>query len=249
MTSTTTCNAIKKDGKKCCFKSKPGSCFCGVHKNYIDTSKSLFTEDIKDEIKKEQMTIKFMDGSNIMVDKGTPVNKIITHIKTVRGKGNTEKYQLFRINQEDALKLYEMTDDEELFCLVEEVKESKFKTAQSLFIYSARTDGNEKMPDILSSKHPCNLNPTEPEFKYPVCREFQILKRTKCFVTVYDSKWFKQMNGGTAWVASIHHGEERVKIYETHAYGETFHLNWQERMFKATDMFDCPHYDEDIHGV
>jgi hypothetical protein len=236
--TTTTCNAIKKDGKKCCFKSKPGSCFCGVHKNYIDTSKPLFSEDIKDEIKKEQMTIKFMDGSNIMVDKGTPVNKIITHIKTVRGKGNTEKYQLFRKDEEDALTLIEMTNDDELFCLFEEVEDSEFKAGQRLFIYSSMIDGDEVKPTIYSSKHPCYLNPTEPEFKYYACREFQIVKRTKCFVTVCANPWFKQMNGGNGWVTGTHSSEDRVKIYETHADGETFHLNWQERTFKATDMFD-----------
>jgi hypothetical protein len=236
--TTTTCNAIKKDGKKCCFKSKPGMNFCGVHKNYIDTSKPLFTEDIKDEIKKEQMTIKFMDGSSIMLDKGTPVNKIITHIKTVRGKGNTEKYQLFRINQEDALTLIEMTDDNELFCLFEEVKESKFKSGQRLFIYSSMIDGNEVKPTIYSSKHPCYLNPTEPEFKYAVCREYSIVKRTKCFVSVYSSIWFKQMNGGTVWIISPNHRETKTKINDSNAVGEVFFLNSNVDMFKATDMFD-----------
>jgi hypothetical protein len=46
---TTICVAIQKNGKKCCNKSKNKWLnLCGVHKNYIDKSKSLFEEDNKE---------------------------------------------------------------------------------------------------------------------------------------------------------------------------------------------------------
>jgi len=53
MKSTTTnnkllCQAIKKNGKPCQYKARCSSKYCGHHKNYIDTSKSLFTEEEED---------------------------------------------------------------------------------------------------------------------------------------------------------------------------------------------------------
>lgn len=44
---TKMCEAIKNNGRNCSYKAKPNSCFCGVHKNFIDTSKPLFTEEEK----------------------------------------------------------------------------------------------------------------------------------------------------------------------------------------------------------
>ena len=39
------CQAVKKDGNPCKWKAKCDSKYCGVHKDYVDTSKPLFTEE------------------------------------------------------------------------------------------------------------------------------------------------------------------------------------------------------------
>jgi hypothetical protein len=59
------CEAVKKDGQPCKFKAKPNSCFCGVHKNYIDTSKPLFTEDIEEKEKLSAKKFIYEDGDYI----------------------------------------------------------------------------------------------------------------------------------------------------------------------------------------
>ena len=234
--STTTCNATKKDGKKCCFKSKPGSCFCGVHKNYIDTSKPLFSEDIKDEIKKEQTTIKFMDGSNIMVDKGQQVFKIYEHIMTARGNGYTEEYQLFRINEEDSLKEYDTVDDEELFCLFEEVEESRFKTNQVSYLYSK--GGDIKIEEYNSRYDPQDVNVEDygKESQYTMCREYEVIKRTKCFVMISSKVWFQTDTG--IWWSSINTSEYKVKIYGSDTCDEWFVVPHGHQTVRASQFFD-----------
>jgi len=49
MNTNNKCEAIKKNGVKCCNKARQGSNYCGTHKTYIDNSKSLFEEDMEDE--------------------------------------------------------------------------------------------------------------------------------------------------------------------------------------------------------
>ena len=59
MKSTTNqliCQAIKKDGNQCKWKAKCGSKYCGVHKDYIDTSKPLFTEEQEEDKPEEKET-------------------------------------------------------------------------------------------------------------------------------------------------------------------------------------------------
>jgi len=232
--TTTTCNAIKKDGKKCCFKSKPGSCFCGVHKNFIDTSKPLFTEDIEDEDKPEQMPIKFMDGSIIMVDKGGMVDSMINRIRTVRGNGNTEKYQLFKTGQEDALKRYEIASYDELFCLFEEVKERKFEEKQVLYIYSK----GGVMFDYKSPNHPedIDVEDYDKESQYTMCQAYEVIKRTRCYVKISSKSWFQQQNG--LWWSSINTREYRVKIYDSNTEDEWFDVPNGCTTIKASQVFD-----------
>jgi len=56
------CQAIKKkDGKRCCYKSKYGD-FCGIHRNFINVDKSLFSED--DKQTKITFTINTLNGDN-----------------------------------------------------------------------------------------------------------------------------------------------------------------------------------------
>jgi len=54
------CQAIKKDGKRCCFKSKYGD-LCGVHKRFINSNKSLFSDTTQTKI---TFTINTLNGDN-----------------------------------------------------------------------------------------------------------------------------------------------------------------------------------------
>jgi len=113
-TTTTTqnkfiCQAIKKDGKACKYKAKCGSLYCGVHKNFIDTSKTLFTEeeeindmpeddaeyhlDLDDEEEEEEDeeakkgTYKFMSmtGVNYEITQNTPTLQVYA-VKEIKRK-------------------------------------------------------------------------------------------------------------------------------------------------------------------
>jgi len=55
MNTNNKCEAIKKNGVKCCNKAREGSKYCGVHKAYINNEVSLFEEDEPSEYQKTMM--------------------------------------------------------------------------------------------------------------------------------------------------------------------------------------------------
>ena len=95
------CQAItKKTGLPCKYKARCGSKFCGIHKNFIDTSKSLFTEE------EEETTYKLYDEDGKIyeiTDDSTYfyADEAITKIK--------DKY-----NITDSIVIYKETDGEPL---------------------------------------------------------------------------------------------------------------------------------------
>jgi len=161
------CEAIKKDGSKCSYKSKCGSKFCGVHKNFIDTSKSLFTEEEKVEIKIElknnnnlntnQMTttsdenttllINFFDGSNMTIDNNDlSIEEIKIEIVDEK-KVKISQLALFALGEEDEMEDY--AGEEILFCLFKDAVEIIIKSTTSTG-YGTLDKDFTKMAEILN---------------------------------------------------------------------------------------------------
>jgi len=76
------CQAIKKDGKACKYKAQCGSLYCGVHKKFIDTSKTLHTEE---EAKKGTYKFMSMTGNNYEITQDTPTLQV-NAIKEIKRK-------------------------------------------------------------------------------------------------------------------------------------------------------------------
>jgi hypothetical protein len=171
------CEAIKKDGSKCSYKSKCGSKFCGVHKNFIDTSKSLFTEDIEEE---EKLTLNFMTGENIKINKGYTLDYILNIIKQNNPLDNYH-YSIFKEGGEDKITDYTYKfNDENYFCMPSQ--KFTYEVGTSIYIYN---DPQNDHKVIHSKKSPIILLEENPHYRY-WCY-YQIRKQTKCFVEIYHS--------------------------------------------------------------
>ena len=138
MNTTSICEAIQKNGKKCCNKAKPNSLYCGVHKNYVNTSAYLFSDDEKKiELKNNnkistmtsttekiiELTINFFDGSNMKIDnaKGMNIENIKSEINKVKTDMKTRQMSIFVVGEDDELDKY--NNQELLFCLFKEADE------------------------------------------------------------------------------------------------------------------------------
>ena len=97
------CQAIKKDGNSCKYKAKCNSKYCGVHKNYLDTSKPLFTEDEPDE----GFTIKFnsMDHINhsVVINPTWTTSDVIKDLQDEASLNEAFKYSIFLEGNEEEL--------------------------------------------------------------------------------------------------------------------------------------------------
>ena len=124
MKSTTTkliCQAIKKDGNQCKYKAKCDSKYCGVHKNYIDTSKTLFTEeeeelldavpeypnfedtDEDEEEKEEEEPKKEEPKQELTADNAM----LLASIKKITEQPKTDKLYNYKLNSPDG-KIYKL---------------------------------------------------------------------------------------------------------------------------------------------
>jgi len=176
---TKMCEAIKKDGSKCSYKSKCGSKFCGVHKNFIDTSKPLFTEDIEE---KEKLTLNFMTGDNIKINKGYTIDYILQIISLKYPLDNYKyKYNIFKEGEEDKItdNTYKFNDDN-YFCMPSQ--KFTYEVGTSIYIYHDPEDDHKT---IYSKKSPTILLEEKPHYRY-WCY-YQIRRLTKCFVEIYYS--------------------------------------------------------------
>jgi len=119
MNTTSICEAIQKNGKKCCNKAKPNSLYCGVHKNYVNTSAYLFSDDEKTI----ELTINFFDGSNMKIDnaKGMNIECVKSKINEVKTDMKTRQMSIFVVGEDDELTKY--NNQELLFCLFKEADE------------------------------------------------------------------------------------------------------------------------------
>lgn len=137
-TTTTICEAIQKNGKKCCNKAKSNSLYCGVHKNYVNTSAYLFSDDEKKiELKNNnkistmtsttektiELTINFFDGSNMKIHnaKGMSIEDIRKEINKVKTDIKMKQMSIFVVGEDDELTKY--NNQELLFCLFKEADE------------------------------------------------------------------------------------------------------------------------------
>ena len=199
------CEAVKKDGKPCKFKAKPNSCFCGVHKNYIDTSKSLFTEDIEEG---EKLTLNFMTGENIKINKGHTLDYILNIIKQNNPLDNYS-YSIFRDGAEDKINNnYYKFNDDNYFCLP--AGKSTYEEGDYInkYVINYNIDGKR---EVIYSKE----DPDDFLIKYPNCFRrycYIIFKRTKCYIT-YEGSVYSAKNGKWEWLSHMGWGEKvRISI-------------------------------------
>jgi len=174
------CEATKKNGDPCKFKAQPNSCFCGVHKNFIDTSKPLFTEDIEE---KEKLTLNFMTGENIKINKGHVLDYILNIIKQNNPLDNYN-YSIFRDGAEDKITddTYKFNDDN-YFCMPSQ--KFTYEVGDYIYRYAKFMSGS-----IIHKIY--KLSRTTPnEFLknndgFNDATYYKIVKRSKCFITL---KW------------------------------------------------------------
>jgi len=165
-TETPKCCAITKTGKKCCYKSKQNSLYCGIHKNYINTSKSLFTDEKKIELNINnlkhttmlntteqiiELTINFFDGSNMKIDNAydMSIDDVKIEINGVKTDMKKKQMSLFVVGEEDELTTY--NNQTLLFCLIKEADELIIENDIQIDDYILETD-YEKMDECLTSK-------------------------------------------------------------------------------------------------
>ena len=218
---TTICKAIKKTGKQCSFKTRPNTCYCGVHKNYIDISKPLFSDEVEiiEPNNKPQVIINFMDGSIIITDK-YDYNNIINTIKKERNKPD-EIYSLFSPGEEDEVKIinHDLNYDI-LFCVFSVVV--KYKRTTLTYMYPVDDDMN-------NNKYTTNLTAIPDDAKWMT--KFVVDYITRCYVrftrqsyirVVDDAEWV--INDGNkkyydaGWVLEDGVYTKKYKIHTTN-YG------------------------------
>ena len=141
------CQAIKKDGNPCKYKAKCGSLYCGVHKNYVDTSKPLFTEDEPEG----EFTIKFKSMDNInhslLMDSTWDTSDVVYDLQDEASLDEAFKYSIFlEGNEEELDDTHKYNPKNNYFLMKGENKEfkkkleafknnEKVKTAVNQFIY------------------------------------------------------------------------------------------------------------------
>jgi len=158
-----TCEALKKDGKICGCKTAHNTKYCGRHKNYINSSKSLFSEDEEPS----KLTINFMSGDTIEITDGvilSSIDKIKQHIEIVRDT-KTIKYMLYEQDEEDELTAY--NSQKVLFCLFRELEEKTYNKYMVGAKYS--------IDRIFYGGHSQTI-------------VYTIIKKTKCFITIQNDR-------------------------------------------------------------
>ena len=219
---TKMCEAIKKDGSKCSYKSKCGSKFCGVHKNFIDTSKPLFTEDIEE---KEKLTLNFMTGENIKINKGHTLDYILNSIKLNNPLDNYN-YSIFRDGAEDKItdNTYKFNDDN-YFCMPSQ----KFTYKEGDYIYRYAKFISGKCDDYINKEYICSRTPfnefLEKNDGFNDATYYKIVKRTKCYITL-EYKDFR---------AFMSYGEGGVEL--GNKYGD-YMYNFHTEKFKIHTNID-----------
>jgi hypothetical protein len=221
------CEATKKNGDPCKFKAQPNSCFCGVHKNFIDTSKSLFTEDIEEV---EKLTLNFMTGDNIKINKGYTIDYILQIISLKYPLDNYKyKYNIFKEGEEDKItdNTYKF-NDENYFCMPSQ----KFTYEEGDYIYSYMKVEYE---DMIHQKCISELSKITPnEFLknndgFINAGYFKIVKRTKYFIMV------KKKYG----MAMCKYGEGNVVIEEKYdSLFEDLNYNYKTNKLRITTDAD-----------
>jgi hypothetical protein len=199
------CEAVKKDGQPCKFKAKPNSCFCGVHKNYIDTSKPLFTEDIEEG---EKLTLNFMTGENIKINKGYTIDYILQIICLKYPLDNYKyKYNIFKEGEEDKINNnYYKFNDDNYFCMPSQKFTYKEGDFINKYVIKYSIIGSN---DVIITKE----DPDDFLIKYPKCFRrycYYIKKRTKCYIT-YHRSVYTATSGKWGWL-HCQDWEDKVKI-------------------------------------
>jgi hypothetical protein len=230
------CEAIQKNGKKCLFKAKPNG-LCGVHKNYINTSKPLFTEEkiekkielkINDKINTQmtKLTINFMNGEKITIKKPNNFEEIKCEIFRVR-KIMNEKYVLFKIGEEEKLTKYDGEDL--LFCLIEIVNPT-LNIGDRFMTHSGNTYREFTVYKVFGrTKHFVDIAETIYSRHFDSTEKYYLHRRH----TTYKKKVY------------VKNGQEMIKVAWSGKYGGLSHLVISSSDFKQDiSMVDLKDYIE-----
>lgn len=167
-----TCKAIKKSGDVCGCKTS--NIYCGRHKHYIDTNKSLFSEDNDIIEEPRHLTINFMSGDKIDITDNailSSIDKIKQYITDTRETKDI-LYSLFVEGEENEISVYR--GECVLFCLFRELEKRHYKK----YVIGAKYVEYKKYGTLEN-------------FTYT------IIKRTSCFVS------YKCDNTGQSYTKKI----------------------------------------------
>ena len=198
-TTTTTqnkliCQAVKKDGKACKYKAKCGSKYCGIHKNFIDTSKTLFTDEEEDDepgFFKNKGTYKFksMTGNNYEITQDTPTLQVYA-VKEIKRKYKIDfmtDVLIFEEGKEEPLKKTDIiyADTNNLF-VVEQIKmglKEEIERLEPFIIDLVKYSIKDKQEELEEGQD----TPTKAQFNiiYNNLNKYQ-LYRTHTNWTAYD---------------------------------------------------------------
>jgi len=160
-----TCKAVKKSGDVCGCKTS--NIYCGRHKHYIDTNKSLFSDDNDIIEEPRHLTINFMSGDKIDITDNailSSIDKIKQYITKTRETKDIV-YSLFVEGEENEISVYR--GECVLFCLFRELEKKHYNK----YVVGAKYVNELKFLGDTFTK-----------------TTYTITKRTSCFVSVKNER-------------------------------------------------------------